>query len=230
MYNDKKISAVIVAAGSSRRMKSDIPKILMDLSGEPVIRITVTAFQKNAYIDEIVVVTREEDILLVTSKLEGLDKLKAVVKGGAERRDSVLCGVNATNSDIIAIHDGARPLVTDEEICRVIEDAVKYGAATLSAVPKDTVKIADENSFVKETPDRSMLRNIYTPQVFGREEYLEAALSKEAEEIKYTDDCQLFEKLGKKVYLSEGKYTNLKITTPEDIKIAEAILKLGVRN
>lgn len=223
MYNNKKISAVIVAAGSSRRMKSDVPKILMELLGEKVIHRTARAFENSDYIDEIIVVTREQDIEEIKLILADITKLKTVVPGGSERQESVLNGVHATSGDIIAIHDGARPLVSDEEIRRVIEDAEKYGAATLSAVPKDTVKVADKDGFVSETPDRSTLRNIYTPQVFGREEYLSAAESEEAKRAMYTDDCQLFEKLNKRVFLSEGKYTNIKITTPEDLAIATAI-------
>ncbi len=225
MYNNKLISAIIVAAGSSRRMKSDVPKILMEILGEKVIHRTARAFDKNDYIDEIIVVTREQDIEEIKTILSDITKLKTVVAGGSERQESVLNGVHAASGDIIAIHDGARPLVSDEEINRVIEDAEKCGAATLSAVPKDTVKVADGDGFVSETPNRSTLRNIYTPQVFGREEYLSAAESEEAKKAMYTDDCQLFEKLGKKVFLSEGKYTNIKITTPEDLAIAEAIAK-----
>ncbi len=223
MYNNKKISAVIVAAGSSRRMKSDVPKILMEILGEKVIHRTARAFDNNDYVDEIVVVTREQDIEEISSILWDMAKLKTVVHGGSERQESVLNGVHAASGDIIAIHDGARPLVSDEEIRQVIEDAEKYGAATLSAVPKDTVKVADKDGFVSETPNRSTLRNIYTPQVFGREEYLSAAESEEAKKAMYTDDCQLFEKLNKRVFLSEGKYTNIKITTPEDLAIATAI-------
>ncbi len=223
MYNNKKVSAVIVAAGSSRRMKSDVPKILMEILGEKIVHRTARAFDDNDYIDEIIVVTREQDIEEISDILSDIKKLKTVVAGGSERQESVLNGVHAASGDIVAIHDGARPLVSDEEIKKVTEDAEKYGAATLSAVPKDTVKVADKDGFVSETPNRSTLRNIYTPQVFGREEYLSAAESEEAKKAMYTDDCQLFEKLNKRVYLSEGKYTNIKITTPEDLAIATAI-------
>lgn len=230
MYKNKKISAVIVAAGSGTRMKSDVPKILLEINGEKVIHKTAAAFENNAYTDEIIVVTKEENIDYIKEILSDITKLKAVVAGGKERQDSVLNGVLAAKGDIVAIHDGARPLVTDEEIKTVISDAEQYGAATLSAVPKDTVKVANFEGFVESTPNRSMLRNIYTPQVFSREEYIQAAQSEKAKTVKYTDDCQLFEKLNKRVYLSEGKYTNIKITTPEDLAIASAIVSDGKSN
>lgn len=216
------ITAVIVAAGSSTRMGGDKSKLLMETGGKTVIRRTLEVFEKTGCIDKVILVTRAQDIPAMTAEAEGITKLIGIVPGGNDRQESVMKGVIAAGEcDYIAIHDGARPLVTPEEIELVCADGIKYGAATLSAVPKDTVKIADEASFVESTPARSSLRLIYTPQVFERKLYLEC-IEKATES--FTDDCQLFESQGRKVCLTPGKYTNIKITTPEDIPAAEAIL------
>ena len=216
------ITAVIVAAGSSTRMGGDRSKLLMEVGGRTVIRRTLEVFEKTGCISNIVLVTRKQDIPAMKAEAEGITKLIDIVPGGSDRQASVMNGVKAAGDcGYIAIHDGARPLVTPEEIELVCADGIKYGAATLSAVPKDTVKIADGDSFVASTPDRSSLRLIYTPQVFERKAYLECI---EKATASFTDDCQLFESLGKKVCLTPGKYTNIKITTPEDIPSAEAIL------
>lgn len=220
---DKKITAIIVAAGSSTRMKSDKSKLLMEVAGKTVIRRSLEVFENNRYVDSIVLVTRSQDMDEMKIQSAGISKLINIVEGGADRQQSVLNGVRASGDcDLIAIHDGARPLVTQEEVERVCEDAAEYGAATLAAVPKDTVKVAGTDSFVKETPDRSSLRNIYTPQVFDKKAYIDC--TEKCCGTSFTDDCQLFESSGRKVYLSEGKYTNIKITTPEDIALAEAVL------
>ncbi len=219
---DINITAVIVAAGSSTRMGADKSKLLLEVGGKTVIRRTLETFENTDCISKIVLVTREQDIPAMKNEAQGITKLINIVKGGKDRQDSVLNGVSAAGDcDYIAIHYGARPLVTPEEIELVCADGVKYGAATLSAVPKDTVKIADGDSFAASTPERSSLRLIYTPQVFDRKAYMECIAKAESS---FTDDCQLFESQGRKVFLTAGKYTNIKITTPEDIPAAEAIL------
>ena len=216
-----KVGAVIVAAGNSSRMKSDIPKVYMLIAGKPVLLRTCEAFEKCSLIDSITVVAREADTGYVKDMLSSVSKLKNVVAGGKDRRDSVRNGVEVcTDCDFVAIHDGARPLVTPDEIERVCRDAMKHGAAALSAPCKDTVKICSENSFVVSTPDRSALRNVYTPQVFNREEYIDALALAGEDAVSFTDDCQLFEAAGRKVYMSSGSYSNIKITTPEDIDVA----------
>ena len=221
----KDISAVIVAAGASSRMKADVNKVFMKLGNKTVIRNTLEVFENTSCIKEIILVTREEDIDKAEIEAKGITKLKKIVKGGAERQISVANGVKEAKCKMIAIHDGARPLVTSEEIIKVCKDAEIYGAATLCTKVKDTVKVSDENGFVVSTPLRSTLRAIATPQVFIREEYLEALSKAESENKLFTDDCQLIENNGgnRRVYLTEGEYTNIKITTPEDIRISNAI-------
>lgn len=221
------ITAVVVAAGSSTRMGGDKSKLLMMVGHKTVIRRTLEVFENTSCIDSIVLVTRPQDIPAMEAEAAGITKLKTIVPGGNDRQASVLNGVMAAGDcDYIAIHDGARPLVTPEEIELVCADGIKHGAATLSAIPKDTVKIADSESFVSETPDRSSLRLIYTPQVFERMTYLDCVDKATAS---FTDDCQLFESQGRKVFLSQGKYTNIKITTPEDIPSAQAILGIEAK-
>ena len=219
----KEISAVIVAAGASSRMKSDINKVFMNLNGTTVLRNTLEVFEATDIISEIILVVRNEDIAKAENEALGITKLKAIVKGGSDRQISVSNGVKEATKEMIAIHDGARPLVTSEEIIKVCKDAEFYGAATLATKVKDTLKVADNDGFVVSTPDRSTLRAIATPQVFFREAYLKALNKAENENKFFTDDCQLIENDGGKVYLTEGEYTNIKITTPEDIKISNAL-------
>ena len=219
----KDISAVIVAAGASSRMKADINKVFMPLDGRTVIRNTLEVFENTPCIKEIILVTREEDIQKAEKEAIGITKLKAIVKGGSERQISVSNGVKEAKCEMIAIHDGARPLVTSAEIEKVCLDAIKYGAATLATKVKDTVKVSDSEGFVVSTPERASLRAIATPQVFIREEYLKALSKAQRENKSFTDDCQLIENNGGKVYLTEGEYTNIKITTPEDIRISNAL-------
>ncbi len=226
----KEISAVIVAAGASSRMKADINKVFMNLDGKTVIRNTLEVFENTSCIKEIILVTREEDIAKAQEEAKGITKLKKIVKGGSERQISVANGVKEAAMEMIAIHDGARPLVTSEEILKVCLDAERYGAATLATKVKDTIKVAGEDGFVISTPERSTLRAIATPQVFIREEYLKALSKAESENKLFTDDCQLIENNGGKVYLTEGEYTNIKITTPEDIRISNALKGKKVEN
>lgn len=221
----KKITAVLVAAGASTRMGAEKSKLLLELGGKTVIRRTLEVFQETECISEIVLVAREQDFSLMKKEAEGIGKLCAVVAGGKDRQESVWKGVSAACGEFIAIHDGARPLVTPEEICRVCADGERTGAATLCSKAKDTVKVADADGYVASTPDRDSLRMIATPQVFKRELYLDAYQKAQRAALSFTDDCQLVEYAGGKVYLTEGYYTNIKITTPEDLPAAEAILK-----
>ena len=224
-----KICAVIVAAGNSTRMQSGgASKLLMEVNGEPVLRRTLRAFDEAGCISEIVVVTRPVDFEDVKKAAEGIIKPLRITAGGKERQDSVANGVALVkDADLIAVHDGARPMITPALIEKVCADGAKYGAATLAVPVKDTVKEADSEEFVHATPDRSKLRAIQTPQVFSLPLYKKALDVAAAAGKKYTDDCQLIENAGGKVYLTMGDYRNIKITTPEDIAVAEAFLKYG---
>lgn len=221
-----KFCAVIVAAGASGRMKSSQSKVLLPLLGIPVIRRTLLAFEQTECISDIVVVCRAEDIEQISAQCGCLKKIRAVVPGGADRQESVSNGIRAAgDSDYVAIHDGARPLVSTEAVERVCKAAVLYGAATLAVPAKDTVKLGDEAHFVAHTPNREQVYQIQTPQVFRLEVYQNALRLAEAQGKSYTDDCQLIEQAGGRVYLTEGDYSNIKLTTPEDLALAEGLLQ-----
>ena len=221
------VAAVIVAAGNSTRM--GMPKMLLPLKGKPVIVHTLTVFQNSPVIDEIVLVARAEDVdaLHELAANHGIGKLMAVVPGGDTRQQSVANGVRACGTDIafFAIHDGARPLVSSECIAAVVQAAQRDGAAATAVRVKDTIKVADENGFVCSTPDRATLWSVQTPQIFERDLYLRAVEHMEATGLQVTDDCTMVEAIGHPVRLVEGDYTNLKITTPEDIATAEGWLR-----
>lgn len=219
-----KTAAILVAAGSSARMKSGgASKTMMKIGGEPVLSRTLRAFENTACISKIVIVARACDFDAIQKASAFVTKPLTITEGGKERQDSVsngaaLCG----DAEYIAVHDAARPFITPEEIETVCADAEKYGAATLAVPVKDTIKVAAADGTVCATPERSTLRAIQTPQVFRLSLYKEAlCLAKNAGK-QYTDDCQLIEAAGGKVYLTPGDYKNIKITTPEDLLVAEA--------
>ena len=221
----KKCGAVIVAAGSASRMKG-IDKILTPLAGEPVLSRTLAAFQECDAVAEIVIVTRPDLILAVTDLSKAFPKVRAVVAGGKTRQESVAAGLGALSDDcsLAAIQDGARPLVTWQLIDRTVRAANTYGAAAPAIPVKDTIKTV-KGGLVESTPDRAFLYAVQTPQVFDTD-LLKAALRKaQAQGTAVTDDCSAVENLGMKVKIVEGEERNIKITTPLDLKIAEAILE-----
>ena len=218
-------SAVIVAAGSSRRMGAD--KLFLPLAGIPVIVRTLLQFQSCECIDEIIVVTREDKLVEVADycKRYGISKVTKILQGGKERVDSSAAGVFEADrhSSYIAISDGARPFVSPELITSAVDAAKKFGAAALAVPVKDTIKSA-ENGVVTDTPDRSKLFAVQTPQVFSAD-LIKGALTKAIREnIPVTDDCSAVEAMGYPVHLVEGSYRNIKITTQEDMIISEAYL------
>ena len=221
-----KCAAVIVAAGSSSRMKG-INKLLAELDGKPVIHHTLEAFQECDMISQIIVVTKEDMVAYLTQlcKANDFTKVSDITVGGAERIDSVMIGLTFAGKDIrlAAIHDGARPLITVEQIETALFKAAETGAAAPAIPVKDTIKTAFQGA-VLNTPDRSTLFAVQTPQVFDID-LLRGALQK-AKDTKspVTDDCSAVEQLGMKVHLTEGSEENIKITTPLDLMLAEAIL------
>ena len=221
----KATGAVIVAAGSASRM-GGIDKVMAPLQGEPMIRRTVRAFQECDAVSEIVIVTREDLILPITKLCEGYHKVIAVVKGGSSRQESVQLGLGSLtkNVKLAAIHDGARPLISYEVIDRSIRAANTYGAAAPAIPVKDTIKTV-EGGIVLNTPDRSKLRAVQTPQVFDID-LLKGALQKaKADGAEVTDDCSAVERLGMKIKIVDGDERNLKVTTPLDLKVAEMLLE-----
>ena len=222
-YKGAYCGAVIVAAGSASRMEG-IDKALALLGGEPVIVQTIRAFQSCPAIGEIVIVTRQDLLARVADLAKPFPKVRAVVVGGADRTRSVLCGLSALSEKVqlAAIHDGARPLVTQELIAKTVSAADAHGAAAPAIAVKDTIKIA-QNHWVSCTPDRTSLRAIQTPQTFRLQE-IRSALCKAMEAgVSLTDDCSALEWMGQPVYLVDGQESNIKITTPMDLKVARLL-------
>lgn len=218
------VSVIIAAGGKGTRMGADINKVYLKLSGKEILVHTIEAFQQNKNVDEVIVVTGECDIekCKTLAQKHNLTKVSAIVCGGDTRQKSVYNGIIASKGDIVAIHDGARALISQEEINAVIADCKKYGAAALGVKVKDTLKASDDG-FISKTVDRSNMYAIHTPQVFAREDIIKAHQA--AQNPDATDDCGLIENIGIRIKITEGSYNNIKITTPEDIIMAEAILK-----
>lgn len=220
-------SAVVPAAGSSSRMGGE-NKLFMSISGVPVLARTLLALDQAELVDEIVVATRQEDLLAVGDlcKSYGVSKPVKIVCGGGTRAESVLRATLECREDVryIAVHDGARPLAEPELIDRVIRRCYETNAAAPAVCVKDTIKVVREDR-VESTPDRDALRAVQTPQVFDAQ-LLRASLQAAVDSgAPITDDCSAVELLGKEVYLTEGSYENRKITTPEDLILAELILQ-----
>ena len=230
LFQKKKVpvscTAVIVAAGSARRMEG-IDKVLAPLGELPVLVHTLYAFQDCPAFDQVVVVTRE-DLLVEVADLcreYGLDKVTKVVVGGAERIHSVRAGLREVNpeAELIAIHDGARPLVPQQVLEQTVEKAAQTGAAAPAVPVTDTIK-RGEKGLTVETVDRSSLWAVQTPQIFEAG-LIRAAIEKAVEDqVELTDDCAAVERLGMKVSLTQGSRENIKITTPFDLLVGEAIL------
>ncbi|MEE0957629.1 MAG: 2-C-methyl-D-erythritol 4-phosphate cytidylyltransferase [Ruminococcus sp.] len=223
------VSAIIVAAGNSTRMGTEQSKQFIPLLGKPAIAYTLRAFQNSALINEIIVVCRDEDLVTLRdiAAQNGIEKLAQIVKGGDSRAESVKNGVKAVSAQAkyLAIHDGARPLISVEEINSVVEAAFENDAATLGTDVTDTIKVVDDDNQVVSTPDRSTLRAVQTPQVFDKEMY-EFALDKAGDSLDgFTDDCSLIESIGVSIEVVKGSAENIKLTTPFDVMIAESILK-----
>ena len=220
-------SAIVAAAGSSQRMDGE-NKLLLPLGGKPLLAHTLQAIDAAEGVNEIVIAAREEDLVRFAELCKGwgITKPVKVVVGGKTREESVLRAAMEANksADLLAVHDGARPFVTPELFDTVIE-AARVNFAAAPAIPvKDTIKVAVDG-VVRETPERSTLYAVQTPQVFDAE-LLRAALQSAVENnIPMTDDCSAVEWLGKEIYLTEGLEENIKITTPLDMFLAEAILE-----
>ena len=224
-------TAIVLAAGQGKRMHSKVQKQFITLKGKPVLYYSLVCFQKSPEIQDIILVTSEESLEFCRREIVdafGFSKVKKIVPGGKERYDSVYQGLAACeNCDYVFIHDGARPFITEEILARASQAVKKYKACAVGMPSKDTVKIADEEQMIAQTPKRNLVWNIQTPQVFAysliREAY-EKARTDNMENI--PDDAMVAELYGNvKIPLIEGSYENIKITTPEDLFIAEKILQ-----
>lgn len=221
----KYCGAVIVAAGNASRM-GGIDKVMAPLNGEPMICRTVRAFQNAPAIREIVIVTRPDLIESIKELCKPYDKVIAVTEGGSSRQESVEKGLDALSKKVklAAIQDGARPLITGEVIDRTVRAAHTYGAAAPGIPVKDTIKVVT-GGIITDTPERSTLQAVQTPQVFDYD-LLRGALQKAREEgAQLTDDCSAVERLKMSVKMVEGDERNIKVTTPMDLKIAQMLLE-----
>lgn len=219
-------SAVIAAGGSGTRMGGNVPKQFVRIGGIPIIVRTLLKFETCSDIDEIIVVVRDCDIETVKILLNEykITKLTRIVKGGATRQASVLNGINAASGRFVFIHDAARPFVTPEQISEVVSETHRFGAATLGVPIKDTLKTVKKDGMISETVDRENKYSIQTPQGFEIEMIRAAHREAERKGVSVTDDCALAELSGASVKVVEGSSLNIKLTTPEDIILAEGIL------
>lgn len=243
-HKKKRCTAVILAAGSGSRMKSGTPKQFMPLLGKPLICYALEAVEESDIIDDCILVTGAKDLVWVSEEIVRkyhYRKVDTVIAGGEERYASVASAMRLIRSNDMAvpnrdgyvfIHDGARPFLAEKILRDTYEAVQEYGACVSAVHSKDTVKIADEEGFVKETPDRTLVWNMHTPQVFETRLIVGAyaALEKNLQELKQkgvhiTDDAMVVEYFANhRVKLVEGSYENIKLTTPEDFVIAEKIL------
>ena len=223
-----KTSAIILCAGSSTRFGDD--KQMAEVSGKSVALRTIEVFDSCDLIFEIILVVRKEDVENYKNLVckNGLRKVSCIVVGGDTRQSSALRGFKhvSEKAKLVAIHDGARCLVTNEIITAVVKSADEYKAATAASKVYDTVKIADRDGFISKTVDRELVWNVQTPQVFEKKLYMACAYNAKENDIIATDDCMLLESAGFKVKLVDTGKNNIKITVKEDIKLAEYILSL----
>lgn len=245
-----KVTAIIVAGGKGERMGTPYNKIFAEINGHPMISYTLEAFELCPFISEIIITTREEDIIGIGELVEDFEfqKVKTIVSGGKTRSDSVLCGLREISStdfldftetsklsktsnypDYVAIHDAARPLITPQLIEKVVDEAFDCPATALGCKVKDTIKIVNKTMEIIDTPARDNMFIIQTPQVF------EYSVIKSAYDMwlqapfPATDDCMLVEKMGVPIKVVLGSYENIKITTKEDLIIAKNILSTRER-
>lgn len=224
-------SAIILAGGRGKRMNSDVSKQYIEINEKPMLYYTIKKFMNCTEVDKIVVVVPENEIDYCRNKVIDKYDLKVdlIVAGGKERQDSVLNGLEKLEkTDIVLIHDGARPFLSGKMIKDGINFAKKYKSAAPGVMPKDTIKVKDEKSFSKETLNRAELIAIQTPQVFEYNLILECHRKVKEQGIEVTDDTSVVEAFGKSVYLYDGEYTNIKVTTPEDLILAKYLSKANI--
>lgn len=225
MINKKTVTAIICVAGNSTRYGQNRNKNFEMLNGTMVLEYSLNAFNTNNYIDNIIIVSKEDEKEIVEKIIneKNLQKEVTIVVGGKTRQESVYNAISKTSSDIVIIHDGARPAIKQKYINDCIENMETIKGATIGVKSKDTIKITDENNIVIETTKRTNTWLIQTPQCFDRKVLL--SLHEKYKNEECTDDCMLLEKAGEKVKIIEGDYTNIKITTYEDIKIIAELMK-----
>ncbi len=225
-----KVSAIVAAAGQGKRMGEDRNKQYLSLDNEMILTLTLKQLDQIEEIIELIVVVKDFEIAFCEREIFGKNKFITpykIVAGGKERQDSVEAGLAALqqNTELVLIHDGARPLITKSLIINALNIAEEYGTAVLAVPLKDTIKVVNSSGFVETTPERSKLRAVQTPQVFKRELIFKAYQEAKWSDYSGTDDASLVEAIGEPVYLVQGSYENIKITTPEDLLLAKEILR-----
>lgn len=222
------VSVIIAAAGNSTRYGTGKSKQFLILDNTPVLIKSIQAFEEIDDVKEIIVTARKQDFDIIEDFIAqyGVRKVKHIVEGGATRQDSIYAAVENVDekADLVAVHDGARPLIKREVIESVIQKADEVDAAACAVPVKDTIKIIDSSGKIVTTPERDSLRAVQTPQIFRFSLYKEAIEKAALDGKQYTDDCQLVESMGYPVYLVDGDYENIKITTPDDLLVAEKFL------
>ena len=224
MINGKTVSAIILVAGNSTRYGQNRNKNFENVNGKTVLAYSLSAFDKNTYIDDIIIATKEDEIEKVKEIVlkEKINKNVKFVIGGKTRKDSVYNCIKKSDSDLVIIHDGARPVIKQEYITNCIQDLQKYKGVTVGVKSKDTIKITDENNIVVNTTQRANTWIIQTPQAFNRKVLLGTHEKYQNSDV--TDDCMLLEKDNHDVKIIEADYTNIKITTYEDINFVKDFL------
>lgn len=230
MYGNQYVSVIIAAAGMSNRMGSKMNKQFIWINEKPILAHTIEKFENCRYIDEIILVSKEEEIEYCRKEIVKRYKFKKVsniIRGGQERQDSIYNGILALNekSDIVLTHDGARPFVKIENIEQGIRGVLEFGACVIGVPVTDTIKVLEENGIVKNTPNRSTLWQAQTPQCFLKEIITDGYNNAIKDGYFGTDDSSIVEAVGYEVKMIKGSYENIKITTPEDIIIAESFFK-----
>lgn len=230
MYKDYYVSAIIAAAGMSNRMGSKINKQFIAIGNKPILVHTLEKFEQCKYIDEIILVSKEEEVEYCRKEIVrkyGFKKVTNIIRGGKERQDSIYNGLLALNenTDIVLTHDGARPFVKVEHIEDGIKGVVEHGACVIGVPVKDTIKVVGDSEIVHHTPKRSLLWAAQTPQCFWTHLIMKGYEHAMNEGIVGTDDSSLVERIGHDIKMIMGSYDNIKITTPEDLIIAESLLK-----
>ncbi len=229
------IRAIIPAAGKGERIGADIPKQYISLAGVPILVYTLEKFQRSELVDEIVLVVGREDVKWVKDRIldgRGLTKVRKVIEGGKERQDSVALGLECIwdkteDDDIVIIHDGARPFINREELNRCIYETQKVGACVLGTKIKETLKSVNENMTIKQTLPCEDLWIVQTPQAFTASLLKKAYIRAKEERFYGTDDASLVERTNHPIRIIPGSLWNIKITYPEDLQLAEQILKMG---
>lgn len=223
-----KIASIILAGGKGKRMGADVSKQFIEIDEKPIIYYTLKTFEECKEIDEVILVLPKDEIDYFKNEIQSKFnfKISKIVEGGKERQDSVYNALSTLEDcEVVLIHDGARAFVSR----RIIKDGIKYakefGAAAPGVIPKDTIKVKNSNGFSVSTPDRSTLVAVQTPQCFKYDLIKEGHDKVKKEGLTVTDDTMIIDFLKKDVFLFDGDYKNIKITTPEDLILAEAFLK-----